>query len=393
MQGNKLSQYLLVVLILSVSIGCQQQYSRAASDLGVEYEKREKVMPEDSLGLSDEDYWLDPLKTRDEIEDRLLDEGENTLLLGAPGKMVLRAQRSLPLVVLRVASLAQLGELSFDQQALVTAVDLATNRVYADLAVFHSGRNLAPPEVSAEPALPGMGGEAYVIDVIDRLNLPEKPGDYLLRVIMREYLSEALPVEMLTSPSEFIDPEVVQFKKEELQRAQIPKPWPGQVVGKDFPSVYQLLESTPQVPEAIDIALEVKRVSVIGSADPLVLHGSFRLPVLSEHILDEERDPHLAARASWLRDIPEEAPQPKAVVPITLVVTGSQSAAPFVWRLILPVYDELLVGDDGVVATGTFAVDLMALGRLGSSEQTWFLYALSAEVIEGPEMMAFVRTQ
>lgn len=54
-------------------------------------------------------------------------------------------------------------------------------------------------------------------------------------------------------------------------------------------------------------------------------------------------------------------PVPTAVVPITLVGTGSQVATPAVWRLVVPVYDALDFSANQPRGVGTFSVDLRRL--------------------------------
>jgi len=80
-----------------------------------------------------------------------------------------------------------------------------------------------------------------------------------------------------------------------------------------------------------------------------------------------------------------------AIVPITLVLTGSDRPAPVVLPLKLPSYDPVDRNADSAIVSGYFAIDLCKLSDIAAIEQTVFIYAFSGEVMVGPVPIALVR--
>ncbi len=148
-------------------------------------------------------------------------------------------------------------------------------------------------------------------------------------------------------------------------------------------------EATPAPPEGLGISLSAERLHFTGRRDPSILRGSFRLSVPPHHVVRPSEGEQALPGASGM-PLREGEQAPNAAVPITLVVTGSRTAAPYVWRLVVPGHALLEPGEGEPVAVGSFAVDLRSFAALDDHEETWFLYAFSGEAMAGPLPIAFL---
>jgi hypothetical protein len=124
------------------------------------------------------------------------------------------------------------------------------------------------------------------------------------------------------------------------------------------------------VPDKLGITLAVPRVVPRNQHMRAIVHGSFRL-----RLLPRERAPGRIY---------------SAVVPITLLATGSDVPNPYQFDLRVPVYDPVATVDGVGEVSGYFSIDLQSLANLDVVDQTFFLYAFSGELITGPLPMALV---
>jgi hypothetical protein len=235
----------------------------------------------------------------------------------------------------------------------------------ADTAETFAATVSPPPQVLPDEApdagdgANGLTGWAFSVDLFDRLALPRKPGAYVVRVIVRDLVSNAVRTELRPR---YRDPEVERFLRQRLLDAGPPPVWPlvGQAGAR-----YGEVPEAPPVPAKGGIALEADRVVLLADKARCTLRGSFRL-VAHEH--EVVRDGH--ARA----DVRER--RPTAVVAVPLVITGSAFAGPCVLNLALPSYDPV---DPSLVVTGRFELDLLGLPGMARAPQTNFLYAVRGE--------------
>lgn len=339
-------------------------------------------MTQGQLGLSDEEFWTDPFKTRDDIEDKLLDEESEGFILDAPTHVPLAERDTFPVVLLRVSSLQNMRELVFRRCGLVVAIDITNNYTYANKAIQPRPNEPRPrPPSSAGPPPQGFGGEAFCIDIRKSLDLPWKPREYIVTVILRDQVSNQVLVKLVDTGSGYQDPEVASFIEEHRKKTGPPPMWPEP--GDPLPG-YEKQPSSPAIPEEPGVVLSVERVTIIKEGISCVLHGSFRLPVESAQIVQPSPQQSTAGESE------QSKPVPSAIVPITLVLTGSVVATPFIWRLMVPSFDPISEKEETKEVTGYFAIDLCTLGTLTGLHQTYFIYAFSREVMTGPVPMAFI---
>jgi hypothetical protein len=319
-------------------------------------------MPQGILQLSDEDFFNAPFKTRDGIEDPLMAQEKDALIADAPRTVVVDVRKRLPLVVIRVAHFALAAGVRFDHFGIVVAAEPKSGKVRV-------GQAVTPPEKSVvndeEPRQgEGMTGSAQIVDVRAQLDLPWRPSELLLSLIVREEISEPLHVKLVNSPGAYHDEAIETQRQKDLMAAPLPAVRPAP--GKTLPA-YGKVDGAPAVPEEPGLLLSAERVMKLHSNGPLVLKGSFRVKLPKQLLVD-------AARAEPLAD-----PKPAALVPITLVITASVAPVPFVYDLMVPSWSV----KDGVAA-GSFAVDLDKVGTVRTVPRTLFIYGFTGDQRFGP---------
>jgi hypothetical protein len=216
-----------------------------------------------------------------------------------------------------------------------------------------------------------MISEASTLDLAARLRLPLGANEYAVSLICLDQVSNGCRLKVIDSAA-FHDVAAEEFarayREEQLGPPRI-QPEPG------TSSVnYTKQPASPEIPAQPGIALEAPRVTVMRADRPCVLHGAFRLPA--------------QAAVPVPRAAGEKAPT--AIVSIGLLLTGSVQAEPVVLNLNVPGYATLEKQGSETFATGYFALDLCAFAPLAAAVQTWFIYAVSGEVMAGPALAAFV---
>lgn len=341
------------------------------------------------LKLDDADFWGNPARTRAEITAPFVDGGKEVLLYDAPAVVPIDARRNAPTQALRVATFKTLRERPFDNTAVIIVTDLVNNITSAALAIAPSTRESEPPAPpSSVPMLSGIGTETFTIDLRSRLSLPWESGRYVARLVLGDQVSAGRMIE-LKATSSVVDPEVEKYKAETRSRTAVPTLAPPPV--EPFVS-YRRDDKSPPLPEGLGINWQLPRVCALDTGAACLLRGTFRLPVLKRHIVPPgPARPGTEALFAQLAGGVKSAPLPTAVVPITLVGTGSQVAVPAVWRLVVPVYDALDFSANQPRGVGTFTVDMRKLQAFDGIEQTWFLYAFSDAVLAGPMTVGLTR--
>ncbi len=342
-------------------------------------------MSDDPFGLKDEEFWTDPWRNRRAAQRPLMQKGEGALLLGAPAKVGLQEHDTFPVAVLRVRK-ANDAASPFKGTAIVAVADLNTSQLKARLAFPPRRHTFRAATVSGRKDSfsdddTAMISEGHTVDLGARLGIPAAWGEYVVTVILRDQVSNRCRMKLVDSTT-YDDPAVERYMRE-LQAMKLGIPRISPEPDDPAPS-YQRLDDSPELPSEPGIALAVERVNVIQPAtDGLSTHcpltASFRLPVRPHHLAEPPEG-----------DAPDE-PQATAVVPITLLLTGSADPAPKLVKLAVPSYEAVATDAGQPVATGYFHLDLCRLADLTSTPQTYFLYAFAGEAMTGPVPAAFVR--
>ncbi len=344
-------------------------------------------MTDDNLGLADDELWSDRDSYVDRIVAPLVDQGLNAERIAAPSRVPLNSRETLPVAVVRVAPARELGKHPIDA-AVVTAVDLDTGALSADLAFSRDNQMPMvalplPPEFAAD-AGPEPGGVSSLVKTLDareRLDVEWRPGKYLLTLLLRDHVSNRRAVELVASPSSYEDPAVKALLEQERIRIGPPAAGP-RAITDDPLAHFRKRADSPAPPGDAGIVMSAPRVFVLGSTTSCVLVGAFRVPLARHQIVPRGRT-----------DASGNAEPYRAVVPLALLLTGSQDADPVVIPMQVPVFDEFDPSAPPATVTGYFAVDLLRLARAEGAAQTYFVYAFAGEVLGGPVAVAFVPSE
>jgi hypothetical protein len=315
------------------------------------------------LGFRSGDFWSDTAKTRDEVHQRLIDEDFIGLIIDAPTQVNIDERQTLPVIGWRSAAMWQAQRTNFQKFALITALQVRTGRLLANRAQVQRNFSEVIPDDDGDPG-EGMILSEFDLDLRERLpDLPWEQDRYLLTVILQEQISNRLAVDLVSARGR-----VSGRLDERPTQTLIPPP------GDPLPS-YRVQRDSLPLPKKAGIDLFSERGPITTDAR-CVIRGSYRLPLLRQHLL--------SLRTSILTEGCEESDL-EAVVPLTLLLTGSEAPGPFLIPMHVPSYNNL--DSDSLVpqVTGTFALDLFETEALRHREpQVYYLYAFSGEIMGGP---------
>ena len=326
---------------------------------------------------AERELWGGPLHGAEEEADELLRSartGELSLRLRAPAFVALDQRDSLPVVISATGAAGPLARLAVEQRAILVAVEQDTGFVRVDRVVRPDAATKALPPAPgfegglAPENLSGDGERAVRVvrlDLKDRLGMPWPPGAYALTVLAADRMAPGSIVRVGASPRTH-DPAIAAYAEAERARRGPPAVWPPPDPRGEVPHYLERAES-PAVPGDLGIALSTTRVTTQRPGARCLLHGAFRLPLRRERI---------AAHG--------------AIVPVTLVITGSEDPSPIVLGLEVPSFDAVDAANPPPSVVGHFSVDLFALTRMAGSVQTYFVYAFSGPVTGGPALAAVV---
>jgi len=318
-----------------------------------------------TLGLKGEEFWSEPWKTINDVQMKMIGGRKSGLIVDAPEAVDLVAHDDTPLLIFQSGSAQELASPPLENLAVLVASRVSDRETYVNSAMKHV------PSPQAKPSTTWRG-RTFQLNLRERLSFPWEPGTFSVRILMRDQSSVALPLELVQS-GRYDDPEVKKFMLQFMPPPEPVSPPPGH----PFPS-YDADESTPAIAKGEEqgIALAVERVIVTTPGRPALLRGSFALKVRRTEIVPPP-DPKLP-RSNERR--------PTAILPITLVASGTRDAQPAMLKVRVPSYDE---ATEDAVVTGAFAIDLLDLG-LPSREQTYFIWAFAGDVASTPAVLALL---
>ena len=344
------------------------------------------------LNLSADDYWGDFTRAADAEFDKFVEENDFVgLRVDAPAQVPIDRRESFPVVGYYVRTVREDVQVDPEQQLLVAALDLTNHRLHAALAL-DTGKTRAPagPLADLDPG-DGVTYSPFSADLRRQLDLPWEKRKYLVALAIREHLSNPVRVELAASPLAYRDPAVEEFLAEQRKKAPFVPPLPVSPEAKpELGVTYQRISRSPEVPKEPGIALAVDRVAVARRGSSCLCFGSFRLPVTVGELV--RPDPSTGAR-------PEVGdPEARCIVPITLLITGSNVPGPWLVELRVPSYDAVTLPKGGApppeeevgVVTGHFALDLFQHPGMPRSAMTYFISAFGGATVNGPFQVAVV---
>ncbi len=329
-------------------------------------------MFDQSLGMPDEKFWGGADAGIEAAADKLIRTPFEGIQLAAPGLVSLDAHQTLPVIAFRAGTYRNVWAVRYEKHALLTAMDLENNRLYAGYLV-NQEKEIVPRDPAQAPE--GNKVATSKLDAREHLAIPWEPTTYLLTAIMRGDVSNRAKVKLGASAGAFQDAEVEKILAAEREKLAPVKVNPPET--DPFPS-YSKRDDSPPIPDEPGIALSVDRVVIRKEGAICILKGAFRLPALAREIVKPPR-----------ADSPAPVqPPPTAIIGITLLITGSEEPIPATYRLDVPSFDAIVAGAEKPVVTGYFALDLLAEEMLSVNPQTSFIYAFSGEVLAGPALSA-----
>jgi hypothetical protein len=346
-------------------------------------------MAESLFGLSGEDYWQDPWKGSAQMHETFVLGSKYGLYIDAPPSVNAAVHSTVPIPMFYVAELREAYKISLNTMAKLIAIRLEDRAFFIENAL--PPRDKAAPEMKVGKDSSDPTSKKMMIDLHTQLRVLDRPGKYRIVVLLQQQASNVVETVVEQKRVQHPDPEAQKFI-ESFKLPEIPPPPPPPpsvelrwVRKPDAP--LQPLEGSPPIPDKPGIEMKVDRVVLNKPGASAILKGSFRLPVLKRDLLPE-RPSDMDLRVPFT---PEYGmPRPIAMLPITLVILGSESAVETVISLSVPTFDPFDPASKENVGTGFFAIDLLANPNLRGEARIFSIYAFCGEFMKGPAVMATV---
>lgn len=327
--------------------------------------------------------------------------------LDAPTFIDLSKHTALPLFGVRACAIADTVIKDYRDEMILIVVREQDGTVHAGEAFFRNKNPRGPGGPPPANALPGFAppkghvAEGFVINALDRIDdLRLRAGSYLATVILKDRQSNTTRTHVQWQQVD--DPEVLAYLESQRQPAWPLPLWPAHgTAGMDHRTLAELadaqatdvLEGYPDIPETKGIAFTVPRVIPGTQRATSRLKASFRLPIRPPWVVRPEPDPPWDAKAirafrgHYYEPIGDD--NATAVVPISFLLTGDVNAAPHVISLRVPTYNRIPDPiPEGFEVTGNFSFDLFQVINAYQRFQTWYVWAIAGDSIDGPVPMA-----
>ena len=277
------------------------------------------------------------------IRDRLHEENSDAILLGAPSFVPLDKTNKFPMASLRVTESLKAYEAPFQDFAILTVMDLETNRLKANFFVEQKFLKIERDPDSPPPP-EGKVSDGGALDLVSRGILPSSIGDYYSTVLILGSKSNRVRT--------FLAEEALEHNPGKLNRALEYNARNAKASAQSRRTIVPIKigpePGSPPVPDSIAISMKVSQLKISEEVKPkLVLFLSFSLPVRPT----------------------------KATQTFHLLATGSLTPSPLVWQIEIPLKSE---SSSGPFFQGHFSVD--ADGLIGmNGGQTWYFYVFSGK--------------
>lgn len=332
--------------------------------------------------LTGDEYWSNPWKNLSKLARTAVLETRPMLVADTPESFVPGSKDELPLLVMYADDRQEMAKTPFKQSGVIVAMRLDANRLKARKAFTQDEPVKPEGDVS-----PGFAAREYKIGLLGTGVLDtDSPGNYLITVLVRDRVSNRLPLRIGAPAQTFKDDEVAKFLA--AQRAKLPATNVHPEEGGDA-VVYGDGAGCPPIPAKEGIALSCERVVVLTKDEHGALTargmvaGSFRLPLMPNDVVTNPDKAPVGVKKKVGRAC-------TGVVGISLLALGADDNAPRITRLDVPVFSKI-EGDPGrPVATGHFQFDLFTDERVTGRAQTYFIYAFSSEHMSTPTAMGLV---
>ncbi len=338
------------------------------------------------FGLADADFWSAPRKNEEQVVDEFVDNELLGLVLDAPREASIYNRSTLPFAALYLRTFYEEAQVNAERAMILVASRHEDGALFVGPALL-TDKKIRDEEPDEDPG-PGFSAEYFVADAAQQLGLPWERGTYTLALMIRERLSNVCHTRVGRIATDYQDDAVEAYIEQRRSSAMPPSMdpvWPplpeirGAITraldgGVDpFPNFRQRSDS-PALPEGVGLNFTIDRVAEPGDGRRCMLKGSFRLPVgpLDRVPFDPESG----------RPIDVGAPGATAVLPITLIATGTTYVGPMTIRMRIPSFDP--VPPEGGTVTGFFNIDLFEISVMRDVPDTYFFTAFSRDIVRGP---------
>jgi len=347
-----------------------------------------------TLGLTDPQYWEDLGEHEERISEAFSERDFRGMILAAPTEVRLGEHEYLPLVGVRASTIRDNIMVSLNRRAILVASRQESDEVLAATAFRINDDARRPPRPKDEAGIrEGRTVKVFRLVLNDRIEgLPWRPGTLHSTLLLFDQRSNTVTVRLVGD--EVRDPAVREFLAAQRRPAYPHPVFPSISQDEGMQHPYRARPDSPALPKEAGITLSCARVVVNRPGARCLLLGSFSLPVRERDVVNPF--PESGAGGSgdattigmgWV-DVGD--PAAKAVVPVTLVLSGDTVAEPIVVPLHIPVYGAVLPGIAGATSRGYFAVDLFQVGPRYLEAQTYAVWAISRAVISQPVLVGVV---
>lgn len=332
----------------------------------------------DAIFWATQDRGADPLATRPIGE-------YSGILADAPRRVFTDLRKTLPAGIYHHGTARELANVSFVKHGALVLASESENRIYAasGRAVAANnpqrGRKLTDPDLIGDAAM----SVAYSAELRSCTGMSWRTGHYVLMAIIRDKVSNKVPVELMRTAGAYDDPAVRNYERE--LRARRNPPMIDPLPGSPLPS-YRESPLSPELTEDACLLLEPQRIVDLKRDPRAILRGAFRTTAMPEEIL----------KPDYLSPLYLEKPReqkPTAIVAVNLLILGSDDGSLVTLTLHVPVYEAISwTPPDGELpaVTGFFNLNLLRLPGVSRSPQTYFLFAFRGALMSGPCPYALV---
>lgn len=341
--------------------------------------------------MTDREFWEQPTKGYEPMYKQMVLGKKPGVVIDAPKVADVDGPSSVPVPLFYAQLQKDAWGIELVRDAVIVASRLEDRGCWAMTVQKMTGEDdedLPDPKRLGRPSGPPpdpdrMVSKFIVTNLRETPMIPWERGTYEARVIIRDQVSNAVRSSIQDPPQAFEDPEVAKFLASQRAPAGVPKPVQPSP-GNPLPS-YARRDDSPPVPDKAGIAFQVPRVLVLQPDASALLRLSLRLPVVrGDHVppAPPPADPNA----------PPRPPRPTAILPVHLLMTGSEEPEPLLLTLRVPVWTPVDPNAEGQEATGHATLDLFQLYKplREAKPQTFFIYMISGEVFSGPQLMALV---
>ena len=252
--------------------------------------------------------------------------------------------KNFPMACLRVTESLKAYDATFQDFAILTVMDLGTNRLKANFFVEQKFVKIERDPDSPPPP-EGKVSDGGALDLVSRNILPSTIGDYYSTVLILGSRSNRVRTILANEALEHDPEKLKRALQDNAEKSNASFPNRRTIV----PSKIGSEPDSPPVPDSIGISMKVLELKVPGEVKSKpILFLSFKLPAKPNHTTQN----------------------------FSLLATGSSTPSPQVWQVEIPVKPEA----SGPSSQGQFSVEAEdIIGKKGG--QTWYFYAFSGEEI------------